>query len=60
MLNIQDCLNDVRSILKKQPINFKVNKQFTQIIEDTETSLSALGKSLLNIGDTKFMCCGTE
>ena len=60
LMAIDDCLKDVRIILKKKPLNFKINPQIKQIIEDTESSLIAVRKDLANIKDTKFLCCGTE
>ncbi len=32
---IEECLKDIRSILKKKSLNFKVNNQIRQIVEDT-------------------------
>lgn len=57
---IDDCLKDLRSILKKKPLNFKINPQIRQIIEDTDASLIAIRKDLVTVKDTKFLCCGTE
>jgi hypothetical protein len=57
---IEDCLRDIRTILKKKPLNFKVNQQIKEIITDTEASLVAIRKDLATIKDTKFLCCGTE
>ena len=57
---IEDCLKDVRTILRKKPLNFKVNPQIKQLIEDTDSSLQAIRKDLLSVKDTKFLCCGTD
>lgn len=57
---IEDCLKDVRTILRKKPLNFKVNPQIRQLIEDTDSSLVAIRKDLVTVKDTKFMCCGTD
>lgn len=57
---IDDCLKDVRTILRKKPLNFKVNPQMRQLIEDTESSLQAVRKDLTGVKDTKFLCCGTD
>lgn len=57
---IEECLKDIRSILKKKSLNFKVNNQIRQIVEDTETSIVAIRKEFAYIKETKFLCCGTE
>ena len=59
-LTVQDCLNDIHALNRKRPLNFKVNKELVQLIEDTEACINALGRSLAGIGETKVMCCGTE
>lgn len=57
---IEECLKDIRLILKKKSLNFKVNSQIRQIVEDTETSLVAVRKEFAYIKETKFLCCGTD
>jgi hypothetical protein len=57
---IEECLKDVRAILRKKPLNFKVNPQIRQLIEDTDSSLVAIRKDLVAVKDTKFLCCGTD
>lgn len=32
---VQDCLKDIRIILKKKPLSFKVNSQIREIINNT-------------------------
>ena len=60
LMTIDDCLKDIRIILKKKSLNFKVNPQIKQIIDDTDSSLIAVRKDLATIKDTKFLCCGTD
>lgn len=60
MAAVQDCTDDIRSILKKKSLNFKVNLPIKQIIEDTESSLIMVRKDLVGVKDTKTLCCGTE
>jgi hypothetical protein len=57
---VDDCLKDIRIILRKKPLNFKINPQIRQIVEDTESSLVAVRKEFVTIKETKFLCCGTE
>ena len=57
---VEDCQKDIRSILKKRPLNFKVNQEIKQIIDDTKISLDAMRADLRTYKDTKFLCCGTE
>jgi hypothetical protein len=59
-MTIEDCLRDIGSILKKKSLNFKINPQIRQIIEDTDSSLAAIRKDLVTVKETKFLCCGTE
>lgn len=35
LMTVEECLKDIRIILKKRPLNFKVNLQIRQIIDDT-------------------------
>jgi hypothetical protein len=57
---IEECLKDIRSILKKKPLNFKINTQIKQIVEDTDSSLVSIRKELVYAKETKTLCCGTE
>jgi len=41
-------------------LNFKVNQEIKQIIDDTKISLDALRADLRTIKESKFLCCGTE
>lgn len=59
-ITFEDCLKDIRIILKKKSLNFKVNPQIKQILDDTDSSLAAVRKDLATIKDTKFLCCGTD
>lgn len=57
---IEDCLRDISTILKKKTLNFKINPQIKQIVDDTDSSLVAIRKDLVTVKETKFLCCGTE
>ena len=60
MAAVQDCTDDIRSILKKKSLNFKVNLPIKQIIEDTESSLIMVRKDLVGVKDTKTLCSGAK
>jgi hypothetical protein len=58
---VDDCLKDIRVILKKKSLNFKVNAEIKHIIEDTRISLDGIRADLKTIKETKTLgCCGTE
>ena len=58
---VETCLSDIKAVLKKKTLNFKVNNEIRDIINETRMSVDALKKSLSTIKDTKCLgCCGTE
>lgn len=57
---VEDCLKDIRIVIRKKPLSFKVNPEIKHIIDDTKVSLDGIKADLRNIKETKFLCCGTE
>jgi hypothetical protein len=57
---VKSCNQDVLTILKKRSPLFKVGKNFEDLIEQTESCLETIRKSLGVAGQTTFLCCGTE
>lgn len=41
---VEDCLRDIRNLLRKKSLNFKVNKECNLLIEDTQTALDEMRK----------------
>jgi hypothetical protein len=46
---VEDCLKDIRIILRKKPLNFKINPEIKHIIDDTKVSLDGIRADLRNI-----------
>ena len=58
---VELCLADIRAVLRKKPLSFKVNAEIKEVVENTKISLEGLRKHLRTVKETKCIgCCGTE
>ena len=58
--HVRNCHNSIKNILKKRPLNFRVNKQIIELVNDTNEAIVMVRTKLPLIGETTFMCCGVD
>ena len=57
---VKNCHNTIKSILKKKSFNFKINKQFNELYDETLTAIKLIKEKIPMAEKTTFLCCGTD
>lgn len=57
---IKNCHGIIKAILKRKSFNFKVDKRFNELYDETLTSIKLVKEKISIAEKTTFLCCGTD
>ena len=56
----KECHGDINNIVKKKSLMFKVDDHLRRLAEETSEDIESIKRCLATVGESKFLCCGTE
>lgn len=57
---VKNCHSSIKSILKKKSFNFKINKQFNELYDETLVAIKIIREKIPISEQTTFLCCGVD